>query len=45
MAAWYNASMDKMLDKFLGRTVWLWLPFYALVVLTQNLVAHMESKK
>ncbi len=35
--------MDAFLDKFLKKTIWMWLPFYALVVLTKDLIAHLDK--
>jgi hypothetical protein len=37
--------MNDFIDKFLAKTLWLWLPFYALIKLTKELVAESEAKK
>jgi len=36
--------MNTFLDNFLKRTLWLWLPFYALYRLTKELFGADEDK-
>lgn len=37
-------NLNSTLDKFLKRTVWLWLPFYAFVVLTKEMFGRSDNK-
>ena len=39
------ATMNKILDNFIKKTAWMWLPFYALYVLTGKLVEHFDKDK
>lgn len=36
--SFYSLFMNQIVDKFLSRTVWIWLPFYALYRLTKDFV-------
>ncbi len=36
--------MNKFLDNFLRKTAWMWLPFYALWVLTHKLIERYDKK-
>jgi len=37
--------MNQFLDNFLKNTVWLWLPFYALVRLTREVMKKYAHKE
>lgn len=37
--------MNAFLDNFLKRTLWLWLPFYALVRLTKEILNTVNNDK
>ncbi len=38
-------NLNKSLDDFLRKTVWLWLPFYAFRVLLKEFGAWMGGRK
>ncbi|XLQ20454.1 MAG: hypothetical protein ACKUBY_01600 [Candidatus Moraniibacteriota bacterium] len=39
-------NINQMMGKWLERTLWIWLPFHALIRLTRDLIAkHDEDKK
>jgi hypothetical protein len=37
--------MNEFIDKWLKKTLWLWLPFFALYALTKELLLRGQSKK
>lgn len=37
-------DLTKIVDNFLKRTLWLWLPFYALFDLIRDMGERMEKK-
>ena len=37
--------MNKFLDNCIKKTLWLWLPFYALYRLIKDLMIKIENKK
>ena len=39
------ANIDDVLDKLLRRTLWIWLPFYALWALAKELFFSDREKK
>ncbi len=38
-------NWNKIIGKWLERTLWLWLPFYAIVRLTKDVIEKHESDK
>lgn len=44
MAILSNGFND-FLDKWLKKTLWIWLPFFALYALTKELMLKSQSKK
>ncbi len=43
-SALYNRCMDAFFDKFLKKTVWLWLPFFALYRSILGIVELIEER-
>jgi hypothetical protein len=37
-------NLNQIIGKWLERTLWLWLPFYAIVRLTKDVVAKHTKK-
>jgi len=37
--------MNTFLDNFIKKTLWIWLPFYALYRLTNELIKALDEKK
>jgi len=37
--------MNSFLDDFLKKTLWIWLPFYALYRLTKEIMKTVDEKK
>lgn len=37
--------MNTFIDNFIKRTLWIWLPFYALYRLTKEITKTMDEKK
>lgn len=37
--------MEEFIDKFLKITLWIWLPFYALVALTRQTIEKFAGNK
>jgi hypothetical protein len=38
-------GLNEAIDKWLKRTLWIWLPFFALYALTKELMLRSQSKK
>lgn len=37
-------NLNKSIDNFLNKTLWIWLPFYALAVLIKDAHGRFEKK-
>lgn len=38
-------DLNKFLEKFLKKTVWIWLPFYALYALTKEIGIKIKGEE
>ena len=38
-------NLNQIVDNVLKHTLWIWLPFYALIRLTRDLIAKHTEKK
>jgi len=38
-------GFNEFFDKWLKKTLWIWLPFFALYALTKELILKSQSKK
>ena len=38
-------GFNDFIDRWLLKTLWIWLPFHALIVLTKDMIERSQSKK
>jgi len=45
--AYFNTpgALNDVIDKWLKKTLWIWLPFFALYALTKELIVKSQAKK